>query len=254
MKPFDRLVRNHWREYGLCLLLKQRRLSLPPLALNAWFPEADDVPVSVSVLPKGEWAAPLSDVVYLMKLVRLVQPARAIELGSYRGYVARAMAENMPEGAALVTVDIAPEHGEAYRGSELASRIERRVGAIDATLFEGEHGSYDFVFLDADHRYDAVRHDSDVVLPLLKPNGVIVWHDYSNWGAFSGGNGVPDHLGELAQRLPIAHLFGTRMAVHSPAWSTSERPRFEEMVAVTQRWIDQGREHGHWTTPIPSAQ
>jgi hypothetical protein len=230
--------------------LKQRRLRLPPLALNAWFPDADDVSVSVSVLPKGEWAAPLSDVVYIMKLVRLLQPARAVELGSYRGYVARAMAEHMPTGSALVTVDIEPDHGEAYRGSDLESRIERRVGAVSESIFAGESASYDLIFLDADHQYAAVKHDTEVVLPLLTPTGVLVWHDYSNWGAFSGGNGVPDHLGELAEELPIAHLFGTRMAVHSPAWSTTERSRFDEMVAVTRRWLEQG----HWTTPIPSAQ
>ena len=148
MKPLDRLVRNPWREYALCLLLKQRRLRLPELALNAWFPRADDVPVSVSVIPKGEWAAPLSDVVYLMKLVRLLEPRRMLELGSYRGYVAKAAAEHLPPGGALVTVDIDPGHGEAYRGSDVESRIERRVGAISDAIFDAEGASYDLIFLD----------------------------------------------------------------------------------------------------------
>jgi hypothetical protein len=31
-----------------------------------------------------------------------------------------------------------------------------------------------------------------VLLPLLSPTGIFVWHDYANWGRFSGKNGVPE--------------------------------------------------------------
>ena len=46
------IVRNPWDEYALCLLFRRRRMRLPDLALEAWFPEADDTPVSISAIPK----------------------------------------------------------------------------------------------------------------------------------------------------------------------------------------------------------
>src|SRR5207247_672202 len=146
------VTRNIWDEYALCLLLKRRRMRLPTLALNAWFPEADDVPVWISVLPRGAWTSSVVNIVYLLKLVRLLEPRRALEIASYRGCVARAIAEHMPAQGTLVTVDINPDHGAAYRDTELAGRIDRRVGAIDAGMFdEQEYGIYDLIFVDAGH-------------------------------------------------------------------------------------------------------
>jgi predicted O-methyltransferase YrrM len=211
-------------------------MRIPTLALNAWFPQADDVPITISGLPKGEWATPLVDVVYLMKLVTLLEPRRILEIGSYRGWTARSIAEHVPD-ATLVTVDIDPSHGEAYRDSEIAHRIERRVGAVDPSLFtDHDQASYDLIFVDADHKYSSVKHDTEVVLPLVRPTGVVVWHDYANWGVFSKLNGVPEYLAELAERLPVAHLAGTNMCVHSPAWAAEERSSFERMMETTKRW------------------
>ncbi|HEV3351788.1 MAG TPA: class I SAM-dependent methyltransferase [Acidimicrobiales bacterium] len=222
-------------------------MRLPDLALNAWFPQADDVKVTVSVLPKGPYASPLVDVVYLSKLVSLLEPQAALELGSYRGHVALAIASHMPDDSRLVTVDIIPEHGEAYKGADVSRRIERRVGAIDDAMFAGEQGAYDLIFIDADHAYESVKHDTGVALPLLRPDGVMVWHDYANWGAFSKWNGVPEFLVELAEQLPVVHLAGTNMAVHRPAWARQERADLDGILATTQRW----QADGAWESEVP---
>jgi hypothetical protein len=242
------LVRNRWREYGLCLIFKRRRMRLPRLALSAWFPNADETPVCISVLPKGGWSSPMVDIVYLLKIVKLLRPTRILQLGSYRGYVTRAIAEHMTEGASMVTVDIFPEHGEAYRGTNLERRIERRVGAIGTELFgDQERGGYDLIVLDADHTSAAIRNDSELALSLLDPTGVMVWHDYANFGAFNGMNAIPEYLAELAQRIPVVHVAGSNLAVHSPAWAGQQRAAFDEMMATTRRWT----EEGHWATSIP---
>lgn len=41
-------------------------------------------------------------------------------------------------------------------------------------------GSIDFVFIDADHRYDWVRSDIDAWWPKVKPGGVLAGHDYDD--------------------------------------------------------------------------
>ena len=248
MNPLRMVFRRPLDEEALCGLLKRRRMRLPRLALNAWFPEADDVPVCISALPKGGWSSPVVDLVFLAKLVRLLKPHRMLELGSYRGYVARAIAEQMEADATLVALDVNPAHGEAYRGTDLAARIDRRVASISPEAF-GEHelGSYDLIFLDADHVYQSVKHDTEVAIPLLAPSGVMVWHDYKNWGAFSKQCGVPEYLAELADSLPIVHLAGTGMAVYRPAWRDECRSDLEAMLETTRRWADEDA----WQTRMP---
>lgn len=41
-----------------------------------------------------------------------------------------------------------------------------------------ENQSLDFVFIDADHRYEAVRRDIAAWLPKVKPGGIISGHDF----------------------------------------------------------------------------
>jgi predicted O-methyltransferase YrrM len=248
LNPYKAFIRNRWREYALCLVVKRRRLRLSVLGLNAWLPTADETPVSIFALPKGEWGSPMVDIVYLLKLVRLLEPRRILQLGSYRGYVARAIAEHMPQDARLVTVDIYPDHGEAYRGTDLADRIDRRVGAIGPAMFpDEERGGYDLIVLDADHSRNPLTHDTELALSLLRPSGVMVWQDYTNFGAFDGRNAIPEYLAELAQVRPVAHLAGSNLAVHCQAWAYEGRAAFEEMLALTRRW----EEEEHWTRPLP---
>jgi predicted O-methyltransferase YrrM len=67
-----------------------------------------------------------------------------------------------------------------------------RVAAADARFFvlvrEGGSGTLtphdlepcDAVFIDGDHSEGAVRHDSHLARALVRPGGIIVWHDYLN--------------------------------------------------------------------------
>ena len=61
--------------------------------------------------------------------------------------------------------------------------------------------SVDMIFLDADHTYAAVKRDTEILLPLLSPTGIFVWHDYANWGSFSRQNGVPEFLHEFSEAV-----------------------------------------------------
>lgn len=54
-------------------------------------------------------------------------------------------------------------------------------------------GSVDFVFIDADHSYDAVKQDIHTWLPKVKDGGVLAGHDYG-W-AGSVRRGVHDAIG-----------------------------------------------------------
>lgn len=42
-----------------------------------------------------------------------------------------------------------------------------------------EDGTFDFVFIDAEHTYEAVRADAHAWLPKVKPGGMLCGHDYT---------------------------------------------------------------------------
>jgi predicted O-methyltransferase YrrM len=170
----------------------------------------------------------------LLKIAVSTEPKQLMEIGSYRGYTALFLAQHISSDARIVTIDRHPDHGEAYRKTSFAGMIERRVGATDRAMFErDESASYDLIFVDADHAYESVRNDTELVLPLLSPAGFIVWHDYANWGYFSGQNGVPEYLGKLGATLPIGNVLGSTLAIHSPSWvSGAGRERFRSATQV----------------------
>jgi hypothetical protein len=222
----------------LCHFLR-RRLTLPVLSLTDLFPDFNERIVSIGQIPRGSWSTPLADLVMLLKIAVCSEPKRLMEIGSYRGCTALFLAQHLSPDARIVTIDRHPDHGEAYRETSLARMIERRVGETDRAMFgRDEAASYDLIFIDADHSYRSVRKDTELVLPLLSPTGFIVWHDYANWGYFSGQNGVPEYLGELGARLPVGHVLGSTLAIHSPSWiSGAGGERFRSATQVEAREI-----------------
>lgn len=58
------------------------------------------------------------------------------------------------------------------------SNIIRQTSADAARLFDD--GSLDFVYLDAQHHYEAVRDDIAIWYPKIKSGGIIGGHDYLN--------------------------------------------------------------------------
>jgi predicted O-methyltransferase YrrM len=189
------------------------------ISLERLFPNFVEKAVSFYEAPLGPWSTPLIDVAMLIKIAQCAESKTVLELGSYRGYTALALARNLGCEARIVTVDSDPRHGEAYFNTQFSHQIERRVSSIDTSTFARDaYGSYDLIFVDADHSYTGVKRDTETVFNLLSDHGFILWHDYANWGRFSGKNGVPEYLHGLSEALPIARIAGTWLAIYSPAW------------------------------------
>jgi hypothetical protein len=239
MRWFQSFFRNQpFVDRTLCHFLV-RRLTLPALSLADLFPNFDQRIVSIGRISRGSWSTPLADLVMLLKIALCTEPRQLMEIGSYLGYTALVLAQHIARDARIVTIDRHPDHGEAYLGTSFASMIERRVGNIDRPMFARDKpGSYDLIFVDAAHAYENARNDTELVLPLLSTAGFIVWHDYANWGYFSGQNGVPEYLSELSARLPIGQVPGSSLAIHSPAWlSGAGRERFHSATEAMAKEI-----------------
>jgi hypothetical protein len=87
------------------------------------------------------------------------------------------------------------------------SRILRMTSLEAASQFEGE--SLDFVYLDAQHHYEAVRDDIRLWLPKVRRGGVLGGHDYLDGRLPSGQYGVKQAVQEMVastgNHLVITH-------------------------------------------------
>jgi caffeoyl-CoA O-methyltransferase len=110
----------------------------------------------------------------LKMLVAMIKPLHVLEIGTFTGYSALSMAEGLPEGGRIITLEVDERHAriaqEHIDATPYADRIEIRLGhAMDS--LSHIHGPLDFVFLDAD-KSNYLRY-YEAVLPLLAPGGFI---------------------------------------------------------------------------------
>ena len=112
-------------------------------------------------------------------LVRLTGVKRAIEIGTFTGLSALAVASALPAAGRLVCCDVSEEWTSIARRhwqeAGLAERIELRIGpaadTLSALLRDGGAGSFDFAFIDADKPgYDRYY---ELCLELIRSGGLI---------------------------------------------------------------------------------
>jgi predicted O-methyltransferase YrrM len=112
-------------------------------------------------------------------LVRMLDARRVVEVGTFTGYSALAMARALPPGGRVLCCDVSEEYTAVarryWKEAGVEDRIDLRLGPASATLArllaEEGPGSQDLAFIDADKTgYDAYY---EACLQLLRPGGVI---------------------------------------------------------------------------------
>lgn len=114
---------------------------------------------------------------FMMMLARLTGASRGIEVGTFTGYSAICVARGLRDGGRLLCCDISEEWTSVarkyFRRAGLADRIELRLGPAAKTLRDLPAGSvFDFAFIDAD-KTSYVEY-WDLIVPMIRPNGVIL--------------------------------------------------------------------------------
>jgi len=115
---------------------------------------------------------------FLALLVRGIGARRCIEVGTFTGYSALAVACALPPHGRLVCCDISRQWTDIARRSwqeaGVADRVELRLApALDTLrdLAANETGTYDFAFIDADKSHYGAYYEQ--CLTLLRPGGLI---------------------------------------------------------------------------------
>jgi predicted O-methyltransferase YrrM len=130
-------------------------------------------------LPMGGMQIGADQGVLLAFLVRLIGAKNAIEVGTFTGYSALAVASALPPGGRLICCDVSEEWTAIARRywaeAGIADRIELHLRPAQETLAEllqrNGAGAFDFAFIDADKTaYDAYY---EACLALLRPGGLI---------------------------------------------------------------------------------
>jgi predicted O-methyltransferase YrrM len=147
------------------------------------------------------------------------------EFGTFDGKTAANLAATLGPDAEILTIDL-PAHQEAalpveeaevvYIHKEQSGAKSRHFSNVfqlygDTARFDFTHwfGTRDLVFVDASHAYDYVLSDSELALQLLRPDGLLLWHDYGVWP------GVTEALNDLHRADPrfagMKHVEGTSL-------------------------------------------
>jgi caffeoyl-CoA O-methyltransferase len=121
---------------------------------------------------------------FLEMLVWFGRPQRVLEIGTFAGHSALAMAAALPEGGRIDTCELDPERAafaqRYFDRSPFGARITLHVGPALETIEQLE-GDFDLVFIDAEKEGYIGYYEA--VLPRLSPRGLIV-ADNTLW---SGG-------------------------------------------------------------------
>ena len=111
----------------------------------------------------------------LAMIVSMVKPRRVLELGTFTGYSALCLAETLPEGGEVHTVEVDDEMEE-----HLTELFATAPGGDRITLHIGDAreviptlpGPWDLVYVDANKRdYEAYL---DLIIPRMSPGGFIL--------------------------------------------------------------------------------
>ena len=112
---------------------------------------------------------------FLEMIVSMIQPSRILEIGTFTGYSAIAMAKGLPMDGKIITLEINPEMEVFIRKfiqkSGFEKKIELRIG--DALqMIPGMDEQFDLVFIDADKEQYVEYYK--LALEKLKPGGFIL--------------------------------------------------------------------------------
>ena len=202
------------------------------LAQASWSQVLNSRPIRLTETAKSDGNVRLSELAVL-SLAASDAPAGSeiIEIGTFDGRTALNLAINAPLGVSIATLDLPADQPSALAIEESERRyVDKpapgarlrncrgrwRAYADRVVLLRGDSATFDWsphygraglVFVDGSHAYDYARKDSETAMRLVKPGGIVLWHDYGVWP------GVTQALEELetARRLGLVNIRGSSL-------------------------------------------
>lgn len=124
---------------------------------------------------------------FMALLIQLLGAKKTLEVGVFTGYSSLCVALALPPDGKIIACDVSEEYTSVARRywqeAGVADKIDLRIApalqTLDSLLAEGQAGTFDFAFIDADKGNYPAYYDRS--LQLLRPGGLIVV-DNVLWG------------------------------------------------------------------------
>jgi O-methyltransferase len=116
---------------------------------------------------------------FMAFLIGLTGAKNCLEIGTFTGYSALAVAAALPRDGKLICCDVSKEYTDigrkAWADAGVANRIDLKIGpaadTLDRLIADGQAGRFDFAFIDADKQnYDRYY---EQCLVLVRKGGLI---------------------------------------------------------------------------------
>jgi predicted O-methyltransferase YrrM len=113
-------------------------------------------------------------------LVQLIGAKKCLEIGVFTGYSALVVALNLPDDGRIIACDVSAEFTsiaskywqEAGVNDKISLQIAPALETLDRLLANGEAGTFDFAFIDADKNNYAAYYDR--CFQLVRQGGLIL--------------------------------------------------------------------------------
>jgi predicted O-methyltransferase YrrM len=117
---------------------------------------------------------------WLVSMVQSISPKKALEVGTAAG------------GSLRFWQILCGQEGQSYGVDGGGTNVVDMSGYPQPIMIVGqsedpeiiararEHAPYDFVFIDADHSYEACKRDWENYSPMVRPGGIVGFHDYNH--------------------------------------------------------------------------
>jgi predicted O-methyltransferase YrrM len=228
LNSFEKVFINWISELDLLSMAKNTRMR--EVYAAQLFPLLKDVSIPLGVIHQESHHANHVDMLYVCGMANIVEAKKIFEFGTYRGQTTCGLASVCKE-AHIYTLNLPIEDDPRYApfiGMYINQSLDRdRITQIycDSKTFDTSslRGAIDYIFIDGDHSYEGVKNDTEKALEMLKPGGLIVWHDYA-----AKSPGVLEYLSEFSQERPLFHLRKTCLAVYIDGLN-AEEAQLEQM-------------------------
>jgi len=180
----------------------------------------------------------------IVSLIKLTNPLKIFEFGTYMGATTVLMATNSPKETHVSTLDIddqktkfindstsynlwdAAENDNFLRKkfknegaihiSRSTSEVKSKITQIfcDSKLLDLDKLSlknkFDLIFIDGGHDYETVENDTSKAFSMATEHSIIIWHDYKS----QIHQDVTHFLNSLSHNQKIIHIQNTMLAIH----------------------------------------
>ncbi len=156
------------------------------------------------------------------------------EFGTCSGKTTYLMALNSQENTKITSLTLDPRNIDSIKKENLDNKIsyrnilnesiyekflfsgtdvEKKINVIFENSLNFDHDDFkkriDLIFIDGGHTYSVVKNDTEKSFEMIKPNGIILWHDYVPGKKSS--KDIVKYLNKISKEKKVYHIKNTSM-------------------------------------------